>query len=143
MGAATMEEWLQAGNEVKRCPTAFSAETLQAEPLSVADRAALQRPDPPPPSRASWNTLTTVTDRQAPTPVVEAHFSQQSREPSRPIPHLSAEETTTVRVFNDGRREVSTVDHQGRWFISRFGSNQSFQGTTWVNRAAFQKCEVK
>ena len=145
--------WIAAGNQVTKCPTAFVAETRQARDLTPGQRAALT-PAPKINARAVWNAMSGLTPRKAPqihreAPKAPAAAGMAAPVPeaadSRPAPYLAESEVTT-RVFSNGRSEVSTIDHQGRHYVSRFGPARNgmgnYQGTTFVNRAAFESCKV-
>lgn len=146
---AEIEAWRAAG-KITQCPTAFAAETRQARELTLEQRAALA-PRPRLDVKASWNTLGGLTGRKAPVPVEvgmpsTAPAAPEPREPARPVAFLAGIEITT-RVFSNGLSEVTTIDHQGRHFVSRFGPARNglsnYHGTTWVNRAAFESVSVK
>lgn len=91
---------------------------------------------PRPPSAAA--SLGCTSQKTETTPI--------KKEDPRPAPFLAGSEITT-RVFSNGRSEVTTVDHQGRHYVSHFGPARNgmgnYQGTTWVNRAAFESVDVK
>ncbi len=54
------------------------------------------------------------------------------------IKFMEGSSEVTKFIFPDGRQEIHTTDYQGRQYISRFGSNGSFQGTSWANREVFR-----
>lgn len=154
---SVIEEWRAAGR-ITVCPPAFVATTRQARELTPDQRAALQpKPRDQERARAAWNTLGGLTRLKAPTPVADGmpapvagpignNDIPVAETTRRPMPYLSDSETT-VRMFKDGHREVTTIDHQGRWYVARFAPARNglsnYQGTTFVNRAAFESVGVK
>ena len=143
---------------ILHCPPAFAAPCPQAREPSIENRLAIRKYTEEQelkrrgkaPLRIELRTKSNSFQRQGNHPDRKQGEISAPKEPAESekppakamtrnkIPFLPAGEEVTIYRFKDGRSEVHTIDHQGREYLSRFGRNNSFQGSTWLNKKEFQ-----
>lgn len=83
------------------------------------------------------------TPEQTPCTEEEKPAPAKDKQMTRNKLFISAQEEVTIYRYKNGTSEIKTVDHQGREYLSRFGKNNNFQGTKWLNADLFKKVDLR